>query len=84
MICTTLTCVSTEYLDAWEGRYDPDPEADHVRDGGDGDGDCGVPEALSHALVHGRLGGGATPRAQHHECVVNANTCEIMNERLRE
>ena len=71
-----LTGVRAEYLDAGERRDHPDPEADHIRDGGDGDGDGGVPEALGHPLGDWGLGGGAPPGPQHHKGVVNANAYE--------
>ena len=71
-----LTGVRAEYLDAGERRDHPDPEADHIRDGGDGDGDGGVPETLGHPLGDWGLGGGAPPGPQHHEGVVNANAYE--------
>ena len=39
--------VDTENLDTREGSDHSDPEAEHVRDGGDGDGDCSLSICLT-------------------------------------
>ena len=41
--------VNTEDLDTWEGSDHSDPEAEHVRDGGDGDRDCCLPVCLAQS-----------------------------------
>ena len=45
----TGTSVNTKYLDTGKGSDDSDPEAEHVRDGGDGDGDCRLPVCLTQS-----------------------------------
>ena len=66
--------VDAEYLHARKGRDDPHPEAEHVRDRGDGDGDAGLLVGRSQSRRHRVMDGGSPPSRQKHKSVVNPNS----------
>ena len=70
------TAVRTEDAHRGERTDDADPEGYHVRQGGDRDGHGSLGHGLGHPLLDAPFGGGASPRGQHDECVVDADTCE--------
>lgn len=72
---TVLTGVETEDLYRREGTQHADPQTDHVRDRGDGDGNRSVWHCVAHALRNRHCNRGTPPRSQHHERVINTNTC---------
>lgn len=66
--------VDAEYFDAGKGCDDADPEAEHVRQGGDRDGNGGVLERLRHSLGNWVGNGRPAPGPQHHEGVVDSDS----------
>ncbi len=69
-----LTRVNAENLDGRERSDNSDPEADHVGNGSDRDGDGRVFEGCRHPLRHRRVDRRSTPGAQHDKCVVDSDS----------
>ena len=65
--------VHTEDLDAGEGSDHTNPEAEHVGDAGDGDGDDRLSVALADPHRYRVMDGCFPPGCQHDESVVDSN-----------
>lgn len=66
--------VSAENPHRGERTEDSHPERDAVRQRGDRDRHGGLAHHVTHSLWHRELHRGPSPRGQHHESVVNANS----------
>ena len=70
----TSTGVDAEYSDTGKWGDGSDPEAEHVRDGGDRNGDGGFSISFSYPFGNCVMDGGSSPSSQHYKSVINTNS----------
>ena len=68
------TGVDAEYSDTGKWGDGSDPEAEHIRDGGDRDGDGGFSIGFSDSLGNCVMDGCSSPGSQHDKGVIYSNT----------
>lgn len=69
------SAVTAENANGWEGTDDAHPKRDHVSDRSDCNTDGSFRHHVTHSLRHRQLYRCSSPSSQHHERVIDANTC---------